>query len=559
MFQQPLGTPHFSGASMISFSKITLAHGERVLFKHSDLLIRPEDRIGLVGPNGAGKSTIFRLIAGEEKPDEGSISIHPDTVVGYFSQNVGEMSGRSLMEEVLSGAGRLSDIGKKLGQLEERMCDPDNPLSDQEMDHYGELQSEFLARDGYELETRAETILSGLGFPEDRWQERVERFSGGWKMRIALAKILLLNPDVLLIDEPTNHLDVETIAWLEEWLREFPGAIMMTSHDREFMTRLCSRTVEVAGESITTYSGDYEFYLREREIRREQLIAAYNRQQASIAKDEEFIARFAARASHAAQVQSRVKMLEKMDRIVIPPDPKIMKIQLPECKRSGDLVVEMKDLAKSWPREEGGDLPVFSGITGTIVRGNKIALTGVNGAGKSTLLKLISEQTAPSSGNCELGSSLEMGYFSQYSSDLLNPENTIFEELQQRLPSAKVGTLKGILGAFQFSGDDADKKIGILSGGEKSRVMLACMLAQPRNFLVLDEPTNHLDIVSREVLLEALQDFEGTLIIVSHDRYFLKHLVNRVFHIDHGHMDIFEGNYEYYLEKGSAHNQQINL
>ncbi len=534
---------------MITLSKVRLSHGDRTLFRNADLLIRPADRIGLVGPNGAGKSTVFRLISGEESPDEGCVNIHPGTVVGHFSQDTGEMTGRTVMEETLSGAGRVFSIGEELSVLEHRMGDPDNPLSDAEMDRYGELQSEFLARDGYELENRAETVLTGLGIGEGRWSEPVENFSGGWKMRIALAKILLLSPDVLLIDEPTNHLDVESISWLEQWLKEFPGAIMMTSHDRDFMTRLCSRTVEVAAESIISYTGDYDFYLKEREIRREQLLAAYSRQQASIAKDEEFIARFAARASHAAQVQSRVKMLEKMEKIVIPPDPRVMKIRLPEAKRSGDRIVEMTDLAKSWPLPDGGSHPVFSGISGTIVRGNKIALTGVNGAGKSTLLKLITGQTDASTGSCELGSSLETGYFSQYSMDQLHPESTIYDEVAGILPQASPGEIKSILGAFQFSGDDTEKKVGILSGGEKSRVMLACMLAQPRNFLVLDEPTNHLDIVSREVLLEALQDFPGTIIIVSHDRYFLKHLVNRVFRIDHGRMDVFEGDYDYYLEK----------
>ena len=339
---------------MITLSKVRLSHGDRTLFKNADLLIRPNDRIGLVGPNGAGKSTVFRLIAGEESPDEGTVNIHPGTVLAYFSQDVGEMSGRTVMGETLSGAGRVFSIGEELSVLEHRMADPDNPLSDAEMERYGELQSEFLARDGYDLETRAETVLTGLGIGSSRWQEPVENFSGGWKMRIALAKILLLNPDVLLIDEPTNHLDVESISWLEEWLREFPGAIMMTSHDRDFMTRLCSRTVEVAAEAITSYTGDYDFYLKEREIRREQLVAAYSRQQASIAKDEEFIARFAARASHAAQVQSRVKMLEKMEKIVIPPDPKVMKIRLPEAKRSGDRIVEMTGLSKSWPLARRG-------------------------------------------------------------------------------------------------------------------------------------------------------------------------------------------------------------
>jgi ATP-binding cassette subfamily F protein 3 len=325
----------------------------------------------------------------------------------------------------------------------------------------------------------------------------------------------------------------------------------MTSHDREFMTRVCSRTVEVAGQTITTYSGDYDFYLKERQIRRDQLIAAQKRQQSMLAKEEEFIARFAARASHAAQVQSRVKTIEKIERIVVPPDPKVIKFRFLPIKRSGDIVVEMNDLGKTYELPEGRPLPVFSGVSGKVIRNNKIAVTGINGAGKSTLLKIISEITEPTAGNCSLGANVEPGYFSQYSCDALRPERTIFEELQQRLPTSSVGTIKNILGAFLFSGDDSEKKVSILSGGEKSRVMLACLLSQPVNFLILDEPTNHLDITSREVLLKALQEFEGTVMIVSHDRYFLRQLVNRVFEVDHGALNIYDGDYDYYLEKSA--------
>ena len=309
---------------MIKLSGIRVAFGERVILNNADFLIRNGDRIGLVGPNGAGKTTLFRVLAGEEKPDAGVMTADPGTVIGYFSQSVGELAGRSALREVLAGAGAVYEIGKKLSELEHRMADSGaEPLSDAEMEKYGELQSEFLHRDGYNLETRAEAVLTaGLGIGPDRFNEPVEHFSGGWKMRIALARILVLNPDVLLMDEPTNHLDVESIVWLEEWLREFPGDLVMTSHDREFMTRVCSRTAEVASGAVTTYSGDYDFYLREREIRREQLVATYNRQQAQFAKDEEFIARFAARASHAALVQSRIKALEKIERVVLPPEPR---------------------------------------------------------------------------------------------------------------------------------------------------------------------------------------------------------------------------------------------
>ncbi len=540
---------------MVNLSDIRVAYGDRILFSKSSFLIRPQDKIGLVGPNGSGKTTLFRLITGEEHPDEGTVNIDPGVVIGYFSQDTGEMSGRTVLEEVLSCAGKVFELGEELSEIEHKMADMDAMagMSDEAMDRmmnrYGEAQTEFQNRGGYELESSARAILEGLGIPEARQSNSVESFSGGWKMRIALAGILLLNPDVLLMDEPTNHLDMESIIWLEEWLKSFKGALMMTSHDREFMTRICSRTIEAAGETVNTYSGDYDFYLREREIRREQLIAAQKRQQAMLAKEEEFIARFAARASHAAQVQSRVKMIEKMERIVVPPDPKVMKFKFPPCPRSGDVVVRMENLAKTWPQEDGTDHPVFSGITGVVERGDKIALTGINGAGKSTLLKVLNEQTEPTEGESTLGASVSAGYFSQYSGDTLNPQNTIYEELAAILPGESMGTIKNLLGAFQFSGDDTDKKISVLSGGEKSRVMLASLLARPLNFLMLDEPTNHLDIASREVLLEALQEFEGTVIIVSHDRYFLKHLANRVFEIDHGAMKTFEGDYEYYLGK----------
>ncbi len=536
---------------MINLSNVKIAYSNRVLFENANFLVRPGDKIGLVGPNGAGKTTVFRLITGEEKPDEGEIFINAGIVIGYFSQDVGEMSGRSALEEVKAGAGKVYEIGLKLQEIENEMALPEFEMDDVVLNDYGKLQEEFMHLNGYDMDTQAQTILNGLGIGPDRWNFPVESFSGGWKMRIALARILLLNPDVLLIDEPTNHLDIETIVWLEAWLKDFKGALVMTSHDREFMTRICSRTIEVAGETITTYSGDYDFYLKERVIRREQLLAAQKRQQSMLAKEEEFIAKFAARASHAAQVQSRVKTLDKIERIVVPPDPKVIKFRFGEVKRSGDVVVEFENLSKTWPLYDGGELPVFSGVSGKVLRTNKIAVTGVNGAGKSTFLKVISELTEPTGGTCSLGASVQLGYFSQYSCDALNPERTIFEELQGRLPMASIGTIKNLLGAFLFSGDDTDKKISILSGGEKSRVMLACLLAQPVNFLILDEPTNHLDITSREVLLEALQEFEGTVMIVSHDRYFLKRLVNRVFEVDHGALRTYEGNYDYYQHKSA--------
>jgi ATP-binding cassette subfamily F protein 3 len=352
------------------------------------------------------------------------------------------------------------------------------------------------------------------------------------------------------MDEPTNHLDLESIMWLEEWLSAFKGDLLMTSHDREFMTRICTRTVEVESGAITTYAGDYDFYIRERAMRREQLIASQKRQAAMLAKEERFISRFGAQASHAAQVQSRVKTIEKIERIVIPPDAKEMKVRFAPVGRSGDVVVKLEGLAKTY--DAPVPVPVFRGITGVVKRQDKIALTGVNGAGKSTLLKIITGQALPSGGSCTLGAGVKVGYFSQYSGDILVSSRTVFKEVEERIPLASEGAIKNILGAFQFHGDDVDKKVAVLSGGEKSRVMLACILALPVNFLVLDEPTNHLDIASREVLLEALQSFEGTLMIVSHDRYFLRHLTNRVFEIKHGALHVYEGGYGEYLERSVA-------
>jgi ATP-binding cassette subfamily F protein 3 len=536
---------------MIHLSNITKQHGSQILFRDASFQILPGSRSGLVGPNGAGKTSIFRIITGEEETDGGEITCAKRTTIGYFSQDVGEMTGRSALEEVMAGSAETMRLAGELKEMEAAMCEPmeDDAMSAL-LERYGAAQEEFEHRGGYDLDTRAQTVLTGLGIGPDRFNQPVESFSGGWKMRIALARILTLKPDVLLLDEPTNHLDVESIIWLEEWLaNEFDGALLMTSHDRDFMNRIVTRIIEVANRTVTTYGGNYDFYERERDIRREQLLASHKRQQEMLAKEEEFIARFAARASHAAQVQSRVKKIEKIERIEIPAEERTVRFDFTEPPRSGDDVAVFDNLAKSWQLPGGGEHPVFSGVSGTIRRQNKIAVVGVNGAGKSTFLRTLAGRTEPTCGNVNLGANVELGYFSQHAMEVLDPEKTVFETVQDTIPLATIGVIRNLLGAFLFSGDAVDKRIENLSGGEKSRVVLATLLARPVNFLVLDEPTNHLDIRSREILLDALQRFSGTVVLVSHDRHFLRSLVDRVFEIDHGEMRVYEGNYGYYLEK----------
>lgn len=535
---------------MINFAGITKHYGNKVLYKNASFQLNPGEKVGLVGPNGAGKTTVFRIIMGEEGCDEGQVAKPERTVVGYFSQNIEEMSGRSVIDEVKSAAGSLPLIQKQLAEYEAKLAEP---MDDDEMmrvvEKYGELQTEFERLGGYDLDARAAEIVTGLGIaPEDHGRD-TGTFSGGWKMRIALAKILVLNPDVLLMDEPTNHLDLESIVWLESWLTAYKGALLMTSHDRDFMNRLVSRVIEVAHQTITVYGGNYDFYEREKEIRKEQLIAAAKRQDDMLAKEEEFIARFAARASHAAQVQSRVKKLEKIDRIEIPPDEKAINFEWPDPPRGGDEVVKLEGLTKIWKRPGGGEVNVFSGANALVKRLDRVAVVGVNGAGKSTLLKIICGETDATEGKAVIGASVEVGYFSQNSLDVLDPKSTVLEEVHSRIPTASIGYVRNLLGAFKFSGDEVEKRISVLSGGEKSRVVLATILSRPVNLLVLDEPTNHLDIQSREVLLEAVKRFPGTVMIVSHDRHFLRQMTTRVFRLDRHHLTVYDGTWDYYLSK----------
>lgn len=538
---------------MIHVSNISKHYGPKVLFKEGSFQINSGEKIGLVGPNGAGKTSLFRLIVGEELADEGRITKPERLAVGYFSQNIGEMSGRSALEEVKGANPQIPRIQERLQEIETLLSeDIDSDTMSKILEEYGDLQGEFERLGGYNIESRASEILTGLGIGPDLFHRPVETFSGGWKMRIALAKILLLNPDVLLMDEPTNHLDLESIIWLETWLTSFSGAIFMTCHDRDFMNRVVHKIVEVANQRITVYSGNYDFYENDRKIREEKLLASAKRQDEMLAKEKEFIARFAARASHAAQVQSRVKKLEKIDIIEIPTEERTMTFEWPKPPRGGDEVLKVEDLGKSWPNLDGSEKQVFRHANALVKRMDRVAVVGVNGAGKSTFMKIITGQTSQTEGRCLIGPSIEVGYFSQNSLDILNPQNSIVGELEARLPNASIGYIRTLLGAFRFSGEEADKKISILSGGEKSRVVLATILAQPVNLLVLDEPTNHLDIKSREVLLEAIKRFPGTVMMVSHDRFFLRELTTRVFEIDQHELHVYNGSWDYYLEKKAS-------
>jgi len=532
---------------MITVSGLSKSYGGQVLYQNGSFFIGPGEKVGLVGPNGAGKTSLFRLIVGDERPDSGSVNMPERLRLCYFSQNVGELKGRPAIEEVIHGNPRLGFLKDEISKIEKALEAGD--YSDELLEKLGDYQTEFEKLGGWDIEHQAAEVLTGLGIMPEDHQRPVESFSGGWKMRIALAKVLAQRPEFILMDEPTNYLDLESILWLEEWLKSFKGAVFMTSHDRDFMNGIVKKIVEVNHKTITVYSGNYDYYEKEREIRREQLVASFERQEAMLQKEEEFIAKFAARASHAAQVQSRVKKLDKIDKIELPPEDQAMNFEFPKPPRSGNDVVKMESLKKVWKSPEGKEKQVFEGVSGVIKRLEKIAVVGVNGAGKSTLLKVISQLTDATDGKVELGANVALGYFSQYSMDVLNPQKTVFEEVRDRVKDKSDGYMRNLLAAFLFRGDDVEKKVSVLSGGEKSRLILATILTNPCNLLVLDEPTNHLDIKSREVLIEALKAFEGTILIVSHDRHFLKQLATQVVEVDRGGVRFFPGTYNEYLER----------
>jgi ATPase subunit of ABC transporter with duplicated ATPase domains len=509
---------------VISFSGVGKQYGRQVLFVDASFQLNPSEKVGLVGPNGAGKTTLFRMIVGEESPDEGEVSVPKRLTIGYFRQDVEEMSGRSVLDEAIAGSGRLGDLHHELEDLQQAMSDPARADDmDRILARFGEVQEEYEHLGGYGLEAQAREVLHGLGFEDERIDDDVGLLSGGWKMRVAMARVLLGAPDVLLMDEPTNHLDIESIIWLEAFLKSRAGALLMTSHDREFMNRVVGKIAEIDGGEITIYAGNYDFYERERAIREANREAAYTRQQAMLAKEQRFIERFAAHAAKAAQVQSRVKALEKIEKIELPKKRKVVKFDFRPPPRSGDQVAVLEGVSKAYGRRV-----VYDGFTMTIRRGERWCVMGRNGAGKTTLLKIVAGALSPDAGDVKLGASLKLGYFAQQALDLLDPDLTIEEQLQRDFPDESIGVLRNLAGAFQFSGDEIDKKIRALSGGEKTRLVMARMLLHPPNFLVLDEPTNHLDLFTKEMLIEALKDFDGTMLFVSHDRAFLRALSNRV-------------------------------
>ncbi len=535
---------------MISFSAINKQYGKQLIFVDASFQLNPGEKVGLVGPNGAGKTTLFRMIVGEEEADDGTVTVPKRLHIGYFRQDVEEMQGRSVLDEAIAGSGRAGDLHHELEELQRAMEDPGRvDEMDRVLERFGEVQEEYEHLDGYALEAQAREVLHGLGFQDDQIDGDVGALSGGWKMRVALARVLLGRPDVLLMDEPTNHLDIESIIWLEHFLKSYQGALLMTSHDREFMNRIVTKIAEIDSGEIVTYSGDYDFFERERAIRETNQQAAFARQQAMLAKEQRFIDRFRTHAAKAAQVQSRIKALDKIEKVELPKKRHVVKFEFRVPPRSGDQVAVIEDLHKRF-----GSRVIYDGFSLTVRRGERWAVMGKNGAGKTTLLKMIAGATEPDAGSVRLGASLSMGYFAQQSLDVLDPELTVIEQLQKDFPQDGLGSLRTLAGAFQFSGDDVDKSIRALSGGEKSRLAMARMLYNPPNFLVLDEPTNHLDLGTKEMLVEALKDFEGTMIFVSHDRTFLRGLSSRVLELggENGrdkNPHVYLGSYVEYVEK----------
>jgi ATPase subunit of ABC transporter with duplicated ATPase domains len=530
---------------VIRFDAISVQHGRQILFVEASAVVHRGEKVGLVGPNGAGKSTLFRLVTREEEPDEGQVSIDRGVTIGHFSQDVGEMSGRTSVEETMDGAGPVSAVAAELHALEHALADPARADELETLvERFGQVQARFDELGGYGLEARAREILAGLGFSPEAMDQDVGALSGGWKMRVALARILLMAPDARLLDEPSNHLDLESIIWLEAFLRGYPGAILMTSHDREFMNRVVGKILEIDRGELTTWSGDYDFYERERAVADAHQQAAFDRQQAMLRKELAFIERFKARASHAAQVQSRVKKLDKIEKVEPPKVRKKVDFDFRPPPRSGEDVARLARVVKRY-----GSRTIYEGLDFLVRRGERWCVLGANGAGKTTLLKLVAGAAEADAGAVTVGGSVKMGYFAQHAMELLEPAETVWDTLQRAFPRASIGSLRTLAGCFGFSGDEIEKACRVLSGGEKARLVLALLLYDPPNFLVLDEPTNHLDVATKEMLVRALAGYEGTMLFVSHDRRFLAALSNRVLELGPDGPVPYGGGYTEYVAR----------
>jgi len=529
---------------MIQLNSAGKRYGHKVLFEGADLLITPQDRVGLVGANGTGKSTLLKILGGSESLDYGNVSVAKGLSFGYLPQDGLSLSGRSVFKECLSVFERLQGMERELEQLMTRMAEVDHTSAEYNeiAERYHAIEHEFRVHDGYAIEAQVGTVLAGLGFRPEDWQRQTEEFSGGWQMRIALAKLLLQKPNLLLLDEPTNHLDLESRNWLEEYLSNYPFAFVLISHDRYFLDVTVNRIVEIWNKKIWTYVGNYQRYLAQKTQRQEQLEAAYKNQRERIEQLEVFINRFRYQATKAKQVQSRIKELEKIERIELPEEERTIHFTFPQPKPSGRIVAEFAGVAKSYGPKE-----VFRSVNFMVEKGDRIALVGVNGAGKSTLIKLLAGIERLSAGEYKLGYNVQFDYFAQDQYKELDQEARILDDLGRVSPASRETDLRNLLGCFLFSGDDVFKRIGVLSGGERNRYALLRMLMHPANFLLLDEPTNHLDMRAKDVLLEALSKYTGTVVFVSHDRYFIDKLATRVFEIGGGQVEIYPGNYEDFM------------
>jgi len=541
---------------MVQLSGAGKRFGPKLLFENLNWLITPKDRAGLVGANGSGKTTLLKILAGVETLDYGSRSVTRGVSAGYLPQDGLSLSGRSVFSECMSVFSALSEMEREMEELTQKMAELDPAGAEylEVADRFHQLDSEFRTRDGYTIEAQVGTVLAGLGFPTSDWHRRTEEFSGGWQMRIALAKLLLEKPNLLLLDEPTNHLDLEARNWLEQYLAEYPFAYVLISHDRYFLDVTVGKIVEIWNRGVYFYPGNYEKYLQQKQERTEQLEAAYRNQRERIEQLEAFINRFRYQATKAKQVQSRIKELEKIERIELPAEEKTIHFSFPQPKPSGRIVAEFQNVSKSY-----GDKFVFGDVNFIIERGDRIALVGINGAGKSTLIKLLAGSEPLTSGEYRLGHNAEVDYFAQDQYKELDPEARMIDDLSRVAPRSTNTELRTLLGCFLFSEDDVFKRIGVLSGGERNRYALARMLLQPSNFLLLDEPTNHLDLRAKDVLLESLEKYTGTVVFVSHDRYFIDKLAKRVFEIGGGEVHVFPGNYEDYLWRKEGKSLDLTL